>query len=217
MTTAPQRTGLSGWFNRMIMRRDRGPTLSRNGRRYLRDVYSASREVGITPFLMWGTLLGCVRDKGLMAHDYDVDIGLRSGDYAKKDALIAAMRRRGYRASWDRRYKIRFIHPLHTLHMDVDVFYPFEDKVICAAVEDGGGLVGAVFEADMFDRLKEIDFLDGLRVFIPDPPEPILAAIYGEWQVPDPSYRSSTGPRNRLVLPPDAPIPPLRPGRRPGY
>lgn len=217
VNTPPRRNGLAWRFGRLIMRRDPGSTLQRNGRRYLRDIYAASREVGITPFLMWGTLLGCIRDNALMQHDYDLDIGLRAGDYARKDALIAAMRRRGYRASWNRKYKIRFVHPHHRLHIDVDVFYPWEDKVICAVEEEGGGFCAEIFAADMFDRLREVEFLGGVRVLVPDPPEPVLAAIYGEWRLPDPTYQSHSGPLNRLEAAPNAVIPPLRLGLRPGY
>jgi hypothetical protein len=45
----------------------------------------------------------------------------------------------------------------------------------------------------------------------------VLAAIYGEWQIPNPKYHSGTDPLNRLVLAPDTPIPPLRVGLRAGF
>ena len=42
----------------------------------LADVTNALESVAITSFLVSGTLLGCVRDGGLLAHDKDVDIGV---------------------------------------------------------------------------------------------------------------------------------------------
>ena len=184
------------WLTRLTRR----STLQRNGRKYLRDAYAAAREAGATPFLMWGTLLGCVRENGLMAHDGDLDLGLNFGQYNRKPAWVAAMRRRGYSLDFDQRSKFRFGHPRHSLHIDIDVFFPWEGRIVCSSVADDGHFSAEGFSPEAFHNLREVDFLDGLRVFIPDPPAPVLEAVYGEWRVPNPGYDSSQGPRNRLKL-----------------
>ena len=183
------------------------PSILRNGRRHLGDFYDASREVGIRPFLMWGTLLGCVRENGLLPHDHDLDVGLVPSDYRRKDELVAAMRRRGYRLALDWRYKLRFMRRWHWTWIDVDVFYPWQGKTICSTLREDGRVTGEAFPLGTFDRLREIEFLDGLQVLIPDPPEAVLEAVYGEWRIPDPSYHSATGPLTHFVIEPGGEMP----------
>jgi len=196
--------------------KERDPSLVRNGRRFLRDAMATAREADVTPFLMWGTLLGCVRDSGFIRHDGDIDLGIRSGDYDKRGRWIALMQRRGYRLHFDRNYKFRFSHPWHSLHIDVDVFYPHAGQVVCADRDHEGRFLGEAFAIDAFDRLRETEFL-GLRVFVPDPPEAVLEAVYGSWREPRRDYDSRTGPLNRILLEPGAPLPPLEAGLRAGY
>ena len=47
-----------------------------HGKRFLRDFYEATDKVGIRPFLMWGTLLGCVREGRFLRPDSDIDLGI---------------------------------------------------------------------------------------------------------------------------------------------
>ena len=93
------------------------------GRDFLEDLYASAREVGVRPFLMWGSLLGYVREGRLLRHDCDIDVGILAEDYARKDALIAAMQTRGYIVEPDRKYKLRFTRHDFVLYIDVDVFY----------------------------------------------------------------------------------------------
>lgn len=199
-------------INRQIARATGRSDLLRNGRKAIRDLFAAAHEAHVAPFLMWGTLLGCVRDGGFIAHDRDIDLGLRAADYTRKDAFIAAMLRRGYRLGFDRPYKFRFTHPVYRFHVDVDVFFPWRGGVICATSGEDGEVCGETFGPDAFDRLREIDSFGGLRVAIPDPPEPVLDAIYGDWRVVRADYRSHEGPLNRLVLPEGAPLPTMPTG-----
>jgi hypothetical protein len=215
--------------SRWVTRATGKTPIMRHGRRYLRDAFDAGREAGIEPFLMWGTLLGCVREGNIMPHDIDVDLGIRSGDYVKKDAFIAAMRKRGYVVYWDKPYKLKFTRRLNKLIIDVDVFFPWDGRVICLdpVRHDeyfDGAAFGEYFSIEAFDNLKEVNFLDGLSICIPDPPEPVLAAIYGEWQVPKSyawqvpsSHHCSADPLNRIVFASGQTVPILHLGLRPGY
>jgi hypothetical protein len=171
------------------------------GKGYLRDFYAASREAEIQPFLMWGTLLGCVREGELLRHDRDIDLGIVAADFAKKDALVAAMRRRGYEVTSDKGYKFRFARPNHDLRLDVDVFYNWQGMMVCASGHSDGTLLGESFSADAFDRLREITFLGDLKVLIPDAPESVLETIYGDWRTPVHAYASHLDPLNRLSVP----------------
>ena len=167
------------------------------GRRYLRDFYASASEAGVTPFLMWGTLLGCVREGKLLTHDRDIDVGILAVDYVKKDALVRAMRRRGYDVIVDKDFKFKFARPNFDLILDVDVFFPWKDMLVCSSLQEDGSYLSEWFAQDAFGTLSQRTFL-GVRVFVPDPPESILRAIYGDWQTPRPAYSSQRDPLNRL-------------------
>ena len=177
------------------------------GTAFLRDYYAASHEAGMRPFLMWGTLLGCVRDGGFIAHDYDIDVGILSVDYERKDLLIAAMTRRGYRARIDVPYKLRFTRP-DRLSLDVDVFYSWNGDAICTMARKDGSVSGARFPIEAFARLRP-EQLNGIAVLIPDPPELVLSTIYGAWHTPRPGYKSGSDLGNAINVSASEPKPPF--------
>ena len=177
-----------------------------HGERFLRDFYEASSQVGIRPFLIWGTLLGCVREGRFLRRDKDIDLGILWSDYAKKDALVAAMQCRGYNVAVDHAYKFKFGRPFCRLRIDVDVFYPWDGKMISCQCKDGN-IVGTFFHQNAFDRLTEVDFLGDVPVLIPDPPAAVLTTIYGDWRTPNRHYDSDRDLLNRLMIAPGEPMP----------
>lgn len=192
-------------FDKRALRR---LSLAIHGRDVLADIYAAAAEVGAKPFLMWGTLLGAIREGRLMAHDYDVDIGLLPADYARRDALIGALIARGYLYVEDARYKFRLLRRDHLLHIDFELFYPAGDRMICLAGTEHDGYFGAQFPAGLFAPPRPLTILDGIEVLMPADPEAVLATIYGPgWRVPDPHYKSSADLGNRLIYAPGEPIP----------
>ena len=192
------------------LRRDtwRRFSLKIHGRDFLSDLYAASREIGISPFLMWGTLLGCVREGGFLANDLDLDVGILYSDYLKKDALVSAMEQRGYIVRYDAPHKLSLVRPDHFLKLDIDVFYPWNGRMICAAMHHGR-VIGASFPPNAFDEFQEVRFVEDLIVLIPASPERALESAYGDWRTPAPKYDSSGDLLNRLRLAPDQPVPEL--------
>jgi phosphorylcholine metabolism protein LicD len=162
-------------------------SLNIHGDIFLSDFTAACGEAGITPFLMWGTLLGCVREGGFLKHDNDIDIGILANDWPKRKSLIDAMRRRGYGLELSRNYKMRFAGRDLLAHLDVDVIFPWEGKMICFDIQEGNKLVGAWFPPDAFNNFRSLTF-SGTRVLIPDPPERVLETAYGDWRTPVKKY-----------------------------
>jgi hypothetical protein len=178
-----------------------------HGGAFLSDFIAASREAGMKPFLMWGTLLGHVREGGLLKHDKDLDMGILAIDWPKRDALIEAMHRRGYELRHARDYKIVFERRDRLTRMDIDVFFPWEGKVICLSRLRDGSFRGAWFRPNAFEKFRTSIFL-GSEVLIPDPPESVLEAIYGDWRTPIKSYDSTGSIPNRLTLESAPQLPP---------
>lgn len=44
-------------------------------------VYGVSNKIGVKPFLIYGTLLGYVRQKDFICYDFDIDIGIFTHEY----------------------------------------------------------------------------------------------------------------------------------------
>ncbi len=176
-------------------------SLNIHGKDFLRDFYDSSLEAGIRPFLMWGTLLGYARDGKLLDHDQDIDLAILASDFARRDALIAAMEGRGHRVRRVQRYKLSFWRKDGILHLDVDVMFRWNGDTISASADGDGPVTAHRFPAGAFDRLNEVTFLDDLSVLVPEAPETVLEAIYGDWRTPVTDYDSRRGPRNRFTLP----------------
>jgi hypothetical protein len=163
-------------------------SLSNHGENFLRDFLEACGEADVSPFLMWGTLLGCVREGGFLKHDYDIDLGILARDWPKRSPLIEAMRRRGYGLELSGNYKMRFIGPDLLAHLDVDVFILWGGKMVCCHYHESG-MDGAWFPPDAFNNFRSLTFA-GTRVSIPDPPERVLETAYGDWRTPVTKHES---------------------------
>ena len=168
-------------------------SLGVHGEVFLREFTEACNEAEICPFLMWGTLLGCVREAGFLKHDYDIDIGILARDWPKGDLLIEAMRRRGFGLEFSRNYKMRFLGRDLLAHMDVDVFFPWQGNMICFDIQENDKLIGAWFPIDAFSNFRSLPF-SGTCVSIPDPPERVLEAAYGDWRTPTKDHDRSRTP-----------------------
>jgi hypothetical protein len=163
-----------------------------NGKIFLRDFTEACGEADVKPFLIWGTLLGCVREGKFLRHDYDIDFGILPQDWPKRSCLIEAMHRRGYSLELHENYKIRFSRD-RLSHLDVDLFFPWEGKMVCLHGRDG-----AWFPFDAFDNFRGLTF-ENTRVLIPDPPERVLETAYGSWRIPVKKHDNAHIP-NRLHI-----------------
>lgn len=64
------------------------------------DLFPALSDGGYEYWLDWGTLLGAQRESGMIAHDYDADIGMRESEFQRlKAAWKTDPRFRGMRLS----------------------------------------------------------------------------------------------------------------------
>jgi hypothetical protein len=127
-------------------------------------------------------------------------MGILAADWPKRHILIDAMQKRGYVLRDVREFNLVFERRDQLTRMDIDLFFPWEGKVICLALERDGSYRGAWFPANAFDSLRTCTFL-GNEVLIPDPPEPVLETMYGDWRTPAKTYDSNGSIPNRLDLP----------------
>ena len=150
--------------------------------RALKEARQIWESFGITLFLMSGTCLGAIRDKGIIPWDDDVDIGSVSGlhGFTMEDSLeevVAALRSSGFLTKM---YRYDHILLVPAVKYSAKVSWAgFE--VIDSHVEQYPSLYTPV---SLFTDLKEISFLDE-RFYVPNPPEEYLRLKYGdEWRLP---------------------------------
>lgn len=152
------------------------------------DINKHLKNKGLKPFLMSGTLLGYAREKALLKHDKDVDLGVIGWEnqFAVAEALLEA----GY-------YKLdlsqltgknRFLMSAHDLKngMAIDIFL-FHEK-------NDHFLHGIDFDMNFTQNfrfskftLKEVDFLNQI-FYAPSDIDVNLTENYGNWMTPAPSY-----------------------------
>ena len=173
-----------------------------HGKDFLRDFLEESAKLEMRPFLLWGTLLGCVREGQFLDHDSDLDMGVLARDYSKKDALIRGMLSRGYRLRFDYPYMFSFERKDRLLHLDVDLLYDFKGLLITSMPSERTGRITAnQFPKEAFQELKPQLFLGDLETWIPGDPDKVLTAIYGDWRTPVKKYNYETDPSNQIPDP----------------
>ncbi|MDH4572896.1 hypothetical protein CUR86_10830 [Salinicola acroporae] len=156
----------------------------------LKDINRVLRSNGTKPFLVSGTLLGCVREARLLAHDNDIDIGLM-GD-TDEQAISRILSVSGHFHLLPRRAG-DCLRVKHLNGIAIDVFLHYED---------GKGVWHGGTKARWYNSpfgLIERPFL-GERFWIPDPPERYLEENYGHnWCTPVVNFDSTLDTPNAEI------------------
>lgn len=175
-----------------------GFDLAVNGSRFLRMAQSAARAAGFEPILLWGTLLGCIRDGGFIFGDRDIDLGVRHTDAHRLPAYSAQMLARGFRVRKQNEHKLSLVHPRHPrLFIDLDLIRPHRGGwAITNTDGDRRRRFHYCFPLGVFDGHSAARFVDGIAVAIPADAEGFLSAVYGRWQRPRAKVDYLYGPLN---------------------
>jgi hypothetical protein len=164
-------------------------------------VLDAIREAGVEAFLAYGTLLGAVRQGGLIGHDSDADLGYVSRHSHPVDVMLESFRLQRHLGSlgFDTYRYSGIAFRVDVIEGDgfrrgLDVFGGF----IAEPVGDQPpmlylmGEIGSPFEREWIYPLTTAT-LEGRTFPVPGKPEKLLEATYGPgWRVPDPAYHFET-------------------------
>jgi hypothetical protein len=165
------------------------------------QVLDAIRDAGVEAFLAYGTLLGAVRQGGLIGHDSDADLGYVSRFSHPVDVILESFRLQRHLngLGFDTYRYSGIAFRVDVIEGDgfrrgLDVFGGF----IAEPVGDRPamlylmGEIGARFEREWIHPLTTAT-LEGRTFPVPGRPEKLLEATYGPgWRVPDPAYHFET-------------------------
>lgn len=176
--------------------------LQRYGREVLREVAEALVPLSVTYFADFGTLLGLVRDKGFIKHDYDIDFGIMPGysDYGK---LIEALKAKGfiYKRGFESSGIVTEI-AFSYKGLSVDFFFNIleGDRMWYQEYSTGGVIPSPGDSVDVIETIRvyrpvvrEIEKYFDASFVVPIPKNAVelLEVTYGEsWQTPIPNWRA---------------------------
>jgi len=130
---------------------------------------------GIVFWLMFGTMLGAVRDNGFIAHDKDTDIGVFEKDMEKVFQSLLTLRGQGFEI-------------IRTTYDDAVVSLlrngMYIDFYVMARYGEGWCWGPRVEKKDYFSKFREIPFL-GTEFRVPAMTDEFFVEHYGEdWRTP---------------------------------
>jgi len=205
---------LLGPMHRKILKIQRNKIFKSTALEALNKLHNVLEGQDIEYWLEFGTLLGAVREKGFIAHDLDIDIGLfMTADNEKVSELLSQSGFVKYRTISidDGKYGLEETYTYKGLSIDFFYFTRRDDKMFChvfsneygkswdKTIEDRGGLI--VYEHTFpYDGFEESMFL-GKKVLIPKNVHKHLVAQYGEtYMVKDKKWNPYDMAPNKEIL-----------------
>lgn len=180
------------------------------GCEYINDITNILEKNNIdNVFCSFGTLLGFVREKGLIPHDDDIDMGfIDNGEWCWND-LKNCMKK--INAKLTRQIELDGKIVLQTYsrsHVYVDM-YLFDVKQDLMYAHSYWHIDGVKYQNNVEGIYKDVTYkcaiaknvqkrvINNINVFIPENSEEILEDIYGEnWRIPDPTYNATDDKKN---------------------
>jgi phosphorylcholine metabolism protein LicD len=148
-------------------------------------------KLGLRFFLIYGTALGAVRDKGFIETDEDIDLGCFHEELIPKiEELRDEFIKRGFKV-YGFSYPYGYTRALniykHNILIDIRNFEYTPSGRFLQRINSDRYDIANVFS---FNDVEDIDFL-GDKFLVPKDVKNYLTENYGDWETPDPSFHRS--------------------------
>ena len=183
--------------------------LLQNGPEILKKVHEAFASAGYKYYICDGTLLGIVREGGILKHDVDIDFTIPPGS-ASPEQVLRLVLGLEFKFFWAWAYEgkianIAFV--FKGVHVDFDFLVPEEghwSQLNFTKLEgmeyDKDDRSWSVLACPMpiVENVQEF-YADqlGMKLMVPENYDQYLSAEYGEWRVPDSMWRE----KNLTIVP----------------
>lgn len=161
--------------------------------RVVQELIDTALANGVTAWIQDGTLLGAVREGGIIPWDTDLDVGVYSWEYSP--ALDDALLDKGFEknADWNERHR-DYHQKWIKRNVKIDIFHYYRHD--SGAIYHGlrGGKMRFYYPAPF--EFAQI-LLHNVPVSAPFPPEQFLRIKYGsDWRTPRERWNCSRDPSN---------------------
>ena len=147
------------------------------------------------PFLIYGTLLGKIRNNNLICHDYDVDFGIKGDEYNsfKESIKREVQKNNGYKIYCNEFFGYKAIHIIHkktNISADITPFYENKNNNVTRNVPRFYSKFilkesNTIYPNNWIYPLNKTLFLNRLT-YIPNNSHELLKCYYGEnYLIPD--------------------------------
>lgn len=183
-------------YNRSMAKRRAVPYIERNRiMTTIIEILSKSAQISNTkPFLLYGTLLGFVRNKDFICYDFDVDVGIKSEEYNKlREAVFTTIKNYKEFSVEDRSFlgyhTFVILHKETGVNGDVSDFVKvgnnYKRNVPSAYSKYILHERQVTYPLNWIDDLKIVSF-KGSNIYIPNQPDKLLSTYYGDnYIIPD--------------------------------
>lgn len=187
--------------------------LKKNGFSILSKLINVLESTHINYFFTYGTLLGFVRNKNLIAHDNDIDIGIIKSDTFDWNYLQSVLEENGFIKLRQFILDNEITEQTYTIdNLSIDFFlYQYEEndsehmytysysRYPDIIYPDPAAHSVEKLKSSAINKIKKI-IINDKAYRIPDNSELYLSEIYGEdWMVPNPDWLSKDGPNRQWI------------------
>lgn len=159
------------------------------------ELTSILKKYAIKHWLQDGTLLGYYRERDLISHDNDTDLGLFWKDIKNKTVFLEIIQNnfKLYKIKGHMNNSLMLTFVKDEQKVDLFFYYKLGEKIYHTALGKNWEVVN--YEYTQFN-VKEINFL-GYNFFVPENELDFIVTKYGsDWSVSKPKWDNINGPKN---------------------
>ena len=184
---------------RKIRDKKRNKCFKKNGEKFIGEVCERLSRSNLKIFCAYGTLLGFVREGGIIPYDLDIDMGVIDEKGFSWDKLDEAMSELGFKVRHYFLYKNTITEKTYEKEKvtidffrykkvkdELKGFVYFKDETISYKDEDDYSV--KINRIPLIKKISKKE-INGVCVLLPDNNIEILESLYGEgWRIPDPNF-----------------------------
>lgn len=174
--------------------------LLKNGYKILDDVNILLNSSDMNAFCAYGTLLGFIREGGIISHDLDLDMGIIDDEYFSWDKLDSLMHKIGFEVKRYFMYKGCISEKTYIRdNVTIDFFkFTKKEKYMLGYIYFRDLKIPYINDNDYSVRISKVPIINkinltrinNINVLLPENSIEFIENVYGNnWKYPDPNFK----------------------------